>query len=162
MMCDAMLTAVGGFAGYLALVLVALRIAGATPPAIVVILAAFAAYLGMAVIVTVVSPPFLFWPSSAVYWFLAICFLMVFGAIYKSISLRILAELSMRPGRRDDYQAILGRYVHRESFQGRVRILVADGMATDRQNGLALTQKGRRIARAVAALQRLFKIERSG
>lgn len=162
MMLDAILVAVGGFAGYLALVLIALRIARAAPPAVVVILSAFAAYPAMVVAVVTVSPPFLFWPSSAVYWFLAICFLMVFGAIYKSISLRILAELAIRPGRQDDYQAILGRYVHRESFQGRVRILVADGMATDDGNGLVLTQKGRRVAGAVAALQRLFRIERSG
>jgi hypothetical protein len=161
-MFSAMLAAVGGFAGYLVLVLLALRIAAATPPAVVVIFAAFAAYMGMAVMVTVVSPPFLFWATSAVYWFLAICFLMVFGAVYKSISLRILAELSMRPGGSDDYQAILGRYVHRESFQGRVRILIADGMATDSGSGLVLTPKGRRIAGPVAALQRLFRIERSG
>lgn len=161
MMPDAMLVAVGGFAGYLALVLVALRLSNAAP-AVIVIVSAFAAYLGMAAAVAAASPPFRFWPSSAVYWFLAICFLMVFGAVYKSISLRILAELCMRPGRREDYQAILGRYVHRESFQGRVRILVADGLATDDGGGLVLTQKGRRIAGAVAALQWLFRIERSG
>jgi len=161
-MASAMLTALGGFAGYLVLVLLSLRIAAATPPAVVVILASFAAYLGMAVTVAVVSPPFLFWPTSAAYWFLAICFLMVFGAIYKSISLRILAELSMQPGRRDDYQAIFGRYVHRESFQRRVRILVTDGMAMDSGNGLELTPKGRRIAAPVAVLQRWFRIERSG
>ena len=97
-----------------------------------------------------------------IHYILTICFLMVFGAVYKSISLRILAELCMRPGRRDDYQAILGRYVHSESFKGRVRILIADGLATDDGDGLMLTRKGRRIAGAVAALQRLFRIERSG
>jgi len=161
MMPDAMLIAVGGFTGYLALVLVALRLSNAAP-AVIVIASAFAAYLGMTVAVAAVSPPFLFWPTSAVYWFLSICFLMVFGAVYKSISLRILAELCMRPGRRDDYQAILGRSVHSERFKGRVRILIADGLATDDGDGLMLTRKGRRIAGAVAALQRLFRIERSG
>lgn len=162
MMNDALLVSMGGFAGYMVLVLLALRISAATPPAVTVILAAFAAYLGMAAAAVMIAPPFLFWPSSVAYWFLAICFLMVFGAIYKSISLRILAELSVRPGRREDYRAILDRYVHRESFQGRVRILAADGLAVNDGSGLVLTRKGRRIASVVAAIQRWFRIERSG
>lgn len=162
MILDAILVAVGGFAGYFVVALIALRILNAAPPAVVVILSAFVAYLGMVVAVAMTFPPFLFWPSSVAYWFLALCFLMVFGAIYKSISLRILADLSIRPDRQDDYQAILSRYVHRESFQGRVRILIADGMAYDGGSGLELTRKGRRIAGMVASLQRLFKIERSG
>lgn len=162
MILEATLAAVGGFAGYVVLVLFALRVLKATAPAVVVILSALVAYLGLIVIVSTVHPPFLFWPYSAVYWFLTLCFLMVFGAIYKSISLRILADLSSRPNRRDDYQDILNRYIHRDSFQDRVRILVADSLAIRSNSGLELTEKGRRIARMIIYLQCLFKIERSG
>ncbi len=131
-------------------------------PALIVIASAVAAYTAMVIVVTIFRPPFLFWPSSAVYWFLALCFLVAFGAIYKSISLRVLADLLDRPGRQDEYQAISSRYVKHESFHDRVRILVTDGLAVPSENGLVLTEKGRRMAVVVSSLQRLFKIERSG
>jgi len=103
-----------------------------------------------------------FWPVSATYWFLALCFLTAFGAIYKSISLRILLDLLNRPDRSERLEAILDRYVRRESYQARLSILVADGLATQETAGFRLTPKGRRIAALVRALQRFFRIERSG
>ncbi len=91
-----------------------------------------------------------------------LCFLMAFGGIYKSISLRILLDLLNRPNRCDRYETILNRYVERESYQGRLRILIGDGLATRVPAGFQLTRKGRRIAAAAHALQRLFKIGTSG
>lgn len=161
MMTGAIVAAAGGFFGYLMLVLVALRTFNAAP-AVIAIISAFAAYLAMVAVVAVTYPPFRFWPSSVTYWFLVICFLMVFGAIYKSISLRILAELVVCPGRQEIYEIILGRYVKSESFRDRVQILVVDGLANKKDGKLMLTPKGRRIAGAVVMLQRLFRIERSG
>jgi hypothetical protein len=104
----------------------------------------------------------LFWPLSASYWFLTLCFLMAFGAIYKSISLRILLDLLDRPNRSESGEAILKRYVQHESYRDRLRILVTDGLATREHAGFQLTRKGRRIAATARAVQRLFRIERSG
>ena len=119
-------------------------------------------YLAMVGTVAGLGRRVLFWPLSASYWFLAFCFLMAFGAIYKSISLRILLDLLDRPNRSESYEAILERYVQHESYQDRLGILVADGLATREHAAFQLTRKGRRIAATAHAVQRLFKIERSG
>src|SRR5205823_13309236 len=103
-----------------------------------------------------------FWALSAAYWFLVLSFLMVFGAIYKSISLRILLDLLERPQHRDSYEAILDRYVVHESYRDRTRILIAHGLATFGDPGLHLTRRGQRIAVGVSQLQRFFKIKESG
>jgi hypothetical protein len=99
---------------------------------------------------------------SIVFWFTALLFLMAFGALYKSISLRILLDLLDRPGQAGLYSAILGRYVAAESFESRLAVMQENGFAVLTPAGYALTDKGRRLARLVGALHRLFAIERSG
>ena len=112
--------------------------------------------------VATIRPPFVFWPTSAIYWFMVLCFLMGFGAIYKSISLRILATLLSRRDWREEYQAILDQYVRQDSYHDRLQILVKEGFAIRDQQKFTLTARGRRIARTVLALQRAFQIEKSG
>jgi hypothetical protein len=76
--------------------------------------------------------------------------------------LRILLDLLDRPGNAGLYSAILARYVVAESFESRLIVMQENGLAVLTPAGYALTDKGRRLARAVAALHRLFAIERSG
>ena len=89
-------------------------------------------------------------------------FLMAFGALYKSISLRILLDLLDRPGHAGLYSAILARYVAAESFENRLTVMQENGFAVPTPAGYALTDKGRRLAGLVGVLHRLFAIERSG
>ena len=44
---------------------------------------------------------------SIVFWFATLLFLMAFGALYKSVSLRILLDLLDRPGHAGLYSAVL-------------------------------------------------------
>lgn len=146
----------------MAVVLVLLKRLNRMAPAFVVTASSLVVYVTMVLVAAGLGWPVRFWPVSATYWFLALCFLTAFGAIYKSISLRILLDLLNRPNRSERFEAILDRYVQRESYQARLSILVADGLATQETAGFQLTPKGRRIAALVRALQTLFRIERSG
>jgi hypothetical protein len=103
-----------------------------------------------------------FWSLSIFFWFPTLVFLMGFGAVYKSISLRILLRLLERPGHAEDYAAVLARYVTDESFESRLKVMEANGFAQFTPGGYALTEKGRRLAQTIDWLQRLFAIKQSG
>jgi hypothetical protein len=150
------------FAVYLGLALVAVRVArGTSPAALVVGLLPLGWALGPAAALSG-GEALLFWPFSATYAFLSLSFLLAFGAVYKSVSLRILADLLSRPGRADRYDTVVSRYLVAESYRGRVEILTDQGFATRGPAGLRLTRKGWRLAHGVRAIQTAWKIERSG
>lgn len=157
-----MVIALAAFALYLLALRVALRAWAGTPPAVLGIACALAVYVAVVVAAAIVRPPLVLWDMTVPYAFLVVAFLMLFGAVYKSVSLRLMCELLERPGRGDAYEAILGRYIARDSFGDRAAILVALEWAERHDGRLALTRKGRRIARGMRALQRLFNIEKSG
>jgi hypothetical protein len=161
-MKEAITTGMVGFAAYLLLVLVLLRVLNRVAPSLVVTVSSFVAYVATLAAAVVFRSYVWFWPLSATYWFLALFFLMIFGAIYKSVSFRILLDLSQRPRRTDRYDSVLSRYVEQESYQNRLRVMVTAGLAVRRAADLELTPKGRRLAGAVARIQALYKIERSG
>ncbi len=103
-----------------------------------------------------------FWRAWTGYSFLAICYLMVFGAAYKSVSLQLMLDLLRAPGRRLPAQEVSSRYIEQQSFAARMEVMLAQGLATESQGGFSLTAKGGRIARAARAMQTLFGIETSG
>jgi hypothetical protein len=146
---------------YLAATAVALRVFHtAAPPALVIALAIVVYVLVIALVPIAVAVNF--WTVSAAYWFGVLCFLIAFGALYKSISIRILIDLLGQPHRRDEHQAVLDRYILRQSYEDRARLLIAEGFAAASAGGLALTPRGRRIAATVAWLHRVYNIAESG
>ena len=151
-----------GFLLYLACVVIMLRIACAAGPSRIVIGAAVIVGIATVVGALVVRPVILFWPLFASYSLLSLTFLLVFGAVYKSISLRILGDLLQRPEWSDDYQGILARYIEEESYRARLSLLVSEGLAERVDARFRLTPKGWRLAKAVSNLQRFFAIRSSG
>lgn len=151
-----------GFLAYLGLLCVLLRLARNASPAAVAVMTSFATFiLGLAWI-AVSGRAVNVWAFSVCYWFFVLCFLMVFGALYKSLSLRILLDLSKIPGRTDSYAALHSRYIERESFQSRLNVIQQARFAQSTESGFALTARGRRLAEAAHAMQRVFRIEKSG
>jgi hypothetical protein len=146
---------------WLAAVLVLLRVSKRSP-ALIVIASAGVVYVALLAI----SPAFFhrlaFWPFSAAYGFLTLCGLMLFGALYKSVSLRMLGDLSKTAGHALPEQELLARYIEEDSFGRRVAILLEQGHAERIAEGLALSSKGRRIAAAIDRLQQAFAIRASG
>jgi hypothetical protein len=152
----------GGFIIYIALVPLILRILRRSSPAVSVLACAITIYVALIALAIVQAWLLYFWAFSATYWFLALCFVMVFGAVYKSISLRILLDLLNREGHADSYEGVLQRYILHESFRDRLQLMVKQRFAVRGSLGISLAPKGRCIAVLVAALQRIFQIERSG
>ena len=151
-----------GFLLYLACAVLTLRIACAVGPSRIVIGAAVVVGIVTVAGALVMRPVIFFWPLFASYSLLSLTFLLVFGAVYKSISLRILGDLLQRPERSDDYQGILARYIEEESYRARLSLLVSEGLAEREDAGFRLTPKGWHLAKAVSNLQRFFAIRSSG
>ena len=153
---------IGGFIVYLAAVAIVLRLPWRVPPARTAIGIALLAYAAVLAAAAQFSHGANFWTMSIIFWFSTLVFLMAFGALYKSVSLRILLHLLDRPGHAGPYSAILARYVAAESFENRLIVMEENGFAVPTPAGYALTDKGRRLAGVVGVLHQLFAIERSG
>jgi hypothetical protein len=160
-MISAFVLAGAGVLLWLAAVLVLLRVMRRSP-ALIVIGAAALVYVLLLVAATVMPVRVVFWPFSAAYAFVTLCLLMVFGALYKSVSLRMLGDLSKVAGHAMPEQELLARYIEEDSFGRRVAILLEQGHAERTAEGLRLSDKGRRIAAAIHLLQRAFAIRASG
>ena len=72
--------------------------------------------------------PFAYWSAAAVSGFGAVVWLFAYSAVYKSVSLRILRELSRSPGQVLPIETIVDRYV-RPEFASRALVLVRMGCA---------------------------------
>jgi len=106
--------------------------------------------------------PLAFWPLSAAYGFLTLCVLMAFGALYKSVSLRMLGDLSKAAGWALPEQELLARYIEEDSFGRPVAIVLKQGHAERTAEGLTLSRKGHRIAAASLGCSRRSPFARAG
>lgn len=150
------------FVFYLLAVLILLRVCPERTALRVVVLAAvFFAPLSAAAL-TLSGLEANFWSFTVSYSFFTLCFLMAFGAIYKSISLRMMMDLLKRPGHANDMDVIVKNYLTEDSFQDRLAV-VQQNFLVDRTEGwYVLTVKGRAFAGRIRCVQRLFNITKSG
>jgi hypothetical protein len=104
-----------------------------------------------------------FFSFSSIYWFLTLSLLMVFGAVYKSISLRMMLHLLNRPKKSDYYDAILQNYIKDQSYTNRINILLEKEMiAESEKDTFRITKKGAFYARNLWLIQQVFSIKESG
>ena len=157
-----MLVGFAGFGLYLGLTLALLHATGARAPGLTAVLAAPVSALAVLGATITAGIPVQFWHFAAGFAFPTVCFLMVFGATYKSLSLRILLDLSNREGGRDAYGAILDRYIAKESYANRLQVMETSGFTTCLDGRYALTPRGAWLAARVRAVQRFFAIGASG
>ncbi len=150
------------FVFYVLAVLVVLRVDRTREPALLVVV--LAAVVGVAgpVVFAWLGPAFNAWVLLASYSFLTLGFLVGFGAVYKSLSLRILLRLLDTPGRTGSYQAIFDAYLIEDSYQNRLSVIVDKGLVDLQDGQLSLTARGRVLAQRVRAIQRAFGITHSG
>jgi hypothetical protein len=158
----AFLVGIGCFVAHLALSLAWLRLPGPFSPITRHTASALGTHvLGIAAAALWVGP-FAYWPAATVAGFGAVCWLFAFSAVYKSVSLRVLTRLDRTPGHALPFEAIARDHVWPE-FAARGTVLVALGCAEQTEGGLfAVTEKGKRIARRIEAVQRACGIEASG
>lgn len=134
-------------------------------PALIVLVAALAVYVigtSLTALLSLQQRPS-FWTISIVFWFFALCFLIAFGAIYKSLSLQMLLSLLNAPDRAMDYAALAQYYVMEHSFEDRLEVLTEKGLASfDAESRLTLTLRGEKVAKTFRCLQNIYGIEKSG
>lgn len=138
------------------------RVARSYSPALLAVGLSFLGYLALLVSALFALGTNSFWSISVSYWFGCLCFLMVFGAVYKSISLRVLDQISQSPTDRLDEAVLSGEYIKSDSFDRRLTVILENGYAEKTELGFSLLPKGQRLARIVRWFHRTFSIERSG
>lgn len=147
---------------YAASVFAAIRLVPRQSPALLAVAAAFLYSAAAFPLAATLPLEGNFWRAMAVFCFLAICYLMLFGAVYKSVSLRMMLDLLHAPSYRLPADEVFSTYILGESFEARTQIMLEQGLATQSREGFSLTAKGGRVARLARALQRTFGIDTSG
>ncbi len=150
------------FLAYAVLILVALRALRKLEATFVVLLAALLVYPVAIAGFVAMSQSVNFWVFSTSYWFLVLSFLMCFGAVYKSLSLRMLLTLLEKPTHEHSVESLRNEYIFGDSFDNRLQLIVDQGLATKTDGQLSLTNRGASWAHRLIALQRAFGITRSG
>jgi hypothetical protein len=105
--------------------------------------------------------PFAYWSAAAMSGFGAVVWLFGYSAVYKSVSLSILRELSRSPGQVVPIETIVDRYV-RPEFENRAQVLVRMGCARETERGYEVTRRGIDISTRLAVVQWMFGITASG
>jgi hypothetical protein len=150
------------FVAYVVLVPLVLRLLPGRSPALLAVGSAPIVFCVAMLLVAGSGQRVQFWPYSAAYWFATGSFLMVFGALYKSVSLRLLGYLLDQPGRSMNYDEVMRKYVEDETFARRIVVMQEAGLALSIPGGYTLTERGRTLALALRGLHGWFRIERSG
>jgi len=81
------------FGAYLIIILLALRLIRGISPSVLVCGCALLVYIGGLCLIVTIGWRVNFFSFSSLYWFLTLNLLMIFGAVYKSISLRMMLNL---------------------------------------------------------------------
>lgn len=118
--------------------------------------------LAMIVIGRSTELPVPYWHGAAVFGAGAIGYLFVFSAVYKSISLRMLAMLIRDKGRVTAVDALTGAITVPE-FEQRAKILLEGRFAAASAGAsYVITAEGRAMAERIIGLQRAFGVAQSG
>jgi len=150
------------FFGYTALLLLLLRVFHKVEATFVVLLAALFIFPVALASFVALAPSVNLWVFSTSYWFLVLSFLMGFGAIYKSLSLRMLLTLLETPTHEKSAESFRKEYIFGDSFNNRLQLMVDQGLAERTDDKLSLTIRGASWANRLVTLQRVFGIMRSG
>ncbi len=133
-----------------------------------VILQLFSALIAETLFVAVgliIDPVIDFWIGSVMIGFGAVLLLFVHSALYKSVSLRMLAALARSPDPETDIHRI-SEEVTRPLFADRVGVLIEMGyVCVERRCGMecyAVTEAGQHFVARLAGVQRLFGVDANG
>ena len=101
------------------------------------------------------------WNGTAIIGFGGVAFLFLFSAVYKSVSIRMLASLAGSESGQVSYPALTASLV-RPQFASRVSVLLDMGYVAEREGRYCITHSGRLFAKRWRCVQKLFGIDRSG
>ena len=144
-----------------ALQLLGRRAMPALSPVVILAFAAVMAHAVSSLLGAMLIHPFLYWNAAAIFCFGVMSYIYLFGAVYKSISLRILLDLTRRPARTIEFSDISDRQIP-EIFNERGVILIEGGLVDADGETFVPTPAGQRLAARIARVRRLFAIGDTG
>jgi hypothetical protein len=130
-------------------------------PVSILAIAVVIAHVVSSLLGTIFLHPFVYWNAAAIFCFAVMSYVYVFGGVYKSISLRLLMDLSRRPGRTVEFSDIADRQIP-EIFTERTVILIGGGLVSREGDTYTPTPAGQRLAGRIARIRRLFAIGDTG
>jgi hypothetical protein len=101
-----------------------------------------------------------FWSFSIFLVCFFVCFVQIFAVFYKSISLRLAWDVSLKG--RETLDQVYDASIVSGSFLRRIAALEEGGIVARRQDTIELTPKGHAVARRILVVQSLLGIENSG
>jgi hypothetical protein len=137
------------------------RAASSVPPVIILAITAIVSHLASVVLGIAYAPQFQYWNAASIFSFGVMSYIFAFGAVYKSVSLEILLDVAERPACEVPLSDIVERQVP-GIFRGRTKILVDSGLAERTDSSFVATAAGRKLARRIARLRRVFAIGDTG
>jgi len=130
-------------------------------PVILLAISALLAHVFGIVLGILTVPQFQYWDAASIFAVCVMSYVFAFGAVYKSVSLAILLDLTGRPGRAAPVSEIVEGQVPR-LFQGRTQILVDGGLVEQTGQRFTATAAGRNMAGRIGWLRRIFGIGDTG
>jgi hypothetical protein len=149
------------FAVYALAVPLVLRLRGGLGPIGALFLTALAVNVCGCLAAWLWLPGWIFWQGGALYWCGFMILLDIFGAVKTSVSLEMLVNISLDPGREVALETVR-RHGGEGGLLGRVESLVESGLARQQDDTYALTERGHSLARPVLAAQTVFGLSGSG
>ena len=133
----------------------------AVAPVAILAFASLTAHAASSLLGVTLVHPFMYWNATAVFCFGVMSYVYVFGAVYKSISLRILMDLTRRPARTIEFSDVSDRQIP-AIFNERTAILIEGGLVDADGDTFVPTPAGQRLAARIARVRRRFAIGDTG
>ena len=130
-------------------------------PVMILAIVAVISHLASVLLGVVMVQRFQYWSAASIFSFGVMSYIFAFGAVYKSVSLEMLLDIAMQPGRGVPLSDIIEHQVP-GIFNGRTRILIHSGLAERIGPLVATTPTGRKFADRIVRLRRAFAIGDSG
>jgi hypothetical protein len=132
-----------------------------TSPILILSISAIIAHLLSVVLGAALTQPFYYWDASSIFGFGVMMYVFAFGAVYKSVSLQILLELTRRPGGAVALSTITDSLVS-ELICGRIEDLTDRGLVARDATSFAATDTGQTLASRIAWFRRQLAIGDTG
>jgi hypothetical protein len=130
-------------------------------PVVVLAIAAILAHLASIWVGLAQVRPFQYWNAAAIFGFGVMTYVFAFGAVYKSVSLRLLLDLTERPGNAMKLSAIVGDRIP-EIVRERIDVLIDSGLVARDDGMFVTTSAGHQIATRLRLARRMLAIGSTG
>ena len=96
------------------------------------------------------------WEVASFDAFVIVYYMIIYGALARSVSLTLLGRLLRAPGQRLDFDDLCQEYISSSRFEDRIDVMCRSGLATCEGKRITLSAKGRWIVGGAQFLSRFL------